>query len=207
VDSEVALRCGAIVIALVGCGSGDLPCRLPAGTDVLECMELDVTSPIAFDHVDVFAATHSLASTGPIATPAIEAGAMVPDTFLIYARSATTPSDIASTTSWHVELAATDGWQKEVAIVASTNGTVVALGGVRLNLQSTITDDLEDIWYGGTLTLALPPANVEVWGSTGDVTCARVVLDQTFYFTRAGDLDCDGVADDADPAPLQFDPT
>jgi hypothetical protein len=87
VESQVTLRCGAIVIALAGCGTDDLPCRLPAGSDVLECLELDVTSTVAFDHVDVFAATHSLASTGPIATPAIEAGATVPDTFLIYAHA------------------------------------------------------------------------------------------------------------------------
>jgi hypothetical protein len=206
VESQVTLRCGAIVIALAGCGTDDLPCRLPAGSDVLECMELDVTSQVAFDHVEVFAATHSLASTGPIATPAIEAGATVPDTFLIYARATTTASDLAATTSWHAELAATDGWQKEVAIVASTNGSVVALGGIRLSLQSSITDGLEDIWYGGTVTLAPPPANVEVWGSTGDAACARVLLDQTFYFTRDGDLDCDGLADAIDSQPLQFDP-
>jgi hypothetical protein len=196
----------AILLALAGCASDRLPCGLAAGTDVLECMELDVTAPVAFDHVEVFAATHSLASTGPIATPAIEAGAMVPDTFLIYARAATPASDLAATTSWHGELAATEGWQKEVAIVASTNGGVVALGGIRLNLQSSITDGLEDIWYGGTVTLAAPPSNVEVWGSNGDVACARVVLDETFYFAREGDLDCDGVTDGVDPDPLHFDP-
>jgi hypothetical protein len=199
VDGQVA-----ILIALASCGSDDLPCRLPAGTDVLDCMEVDVTSPVAFDHVDVFAAAHSLAATGPIATPAIEAGAMVPDTFLIYARAATTAYAIPATTTWHGEIVATDGWQKEVAIVASTNGSVVALGGIRLNLQSSITDDLEDIWYGGTVTLAAPPANVEVWGSSGDSACARLVLDQTFYFTREGDLDCDGIADSTDPDPLEF---
>ena len=196
----------ALLLALAGCASDRLPCGLAAGTDVLECIELDVTSPVAFDHLDVFAATRSLGSTGPIATPAIEAGALVPDTFLVYARSATTPYDVASTTSSHVELAATDGWQKEVAIAASTNGAVVALGGVRLNLQSSIADGLEDIWYGGTVTLATPPSNVEVWGSPGEVACARVVLDETFYFTREGDLDCDGVADAVDPDPLHFDP-
>jgi hypothetical protein len=201
VDSQVA-----ILLALAGCASDRLPCGLAAGTDVLECMELDVTSPVAFDHIDVFAATHSLASTGPIATPAIEAGAMVPDTFLIYARSETTAPELAATSSWHGELVATEGWQKEAAIVASMSGAVVALGGIRLNLQSAITDDLEDIWYGGTVTLATPPANVEVWGSAGEVACARVVLDQTFYFTREGDLDCDGVADGVDPDPLHFDP-
>ena len=42
-DSQVTLCCGAIVIALASCGADELPCRLPAGTDVLECMELDVT--------------------------------------------------------------------------------------------------------------------------------------------------------------------
>ncbi|MEO6776568.1 MAG: hypothetical protein ABI467_26735 [Kofleriaceae bacterium] len=195
---------GALVIALAGCGASDLPCRLPAGTDVLECMELDVTSPVAFDHVDVFAATHSLAADAAIATPAIEAGATLPDLFLVYARSATSANDLGSTTAWHVELDASEGWQKEVAIAATANGAVVAVGGIRLNLRSSITDGLEDIWYGGTVTLAPPPANVEVWGSTGDVACARLALDQAFYFTREGDLDCDGIADDVDPDPLRF---
>jgi hypothetical protein len=203
---EALSRCSAIVIALASCGSGDLPCGLPAGTDVLECMELDVTSPIPFDHVDVFAATHSLAADGAIATPAIEAGALLPDMFLVYARSATKAVELGSTTAWHVELAASEGWQKEVAIAASANGELVALGGIRLNLQSSITDGLEDIWYGGTVELAPPTTNVEVWGSSGDVACARLALDETFYFTREGDLDCDGAADGVDPDPLHFDP-
>ena len=194
----------ALLIALAGCGSTDLPCRLAAGTDVLECMELDAMSPIAFDHVEIFAATRSIASAGPIATPQIEAGAAVPDTFLVYARAATPAYDLDSTTTWHGELASpVDGWQKEVAIAASANGSVVALGGIRLNLRSTITDGLEDIWYGGAV--ALPSANVEIWGSSGDVACARIVLDQTFYVTREGDVDCDGIADGGDPDPLHFD--
>lgn len=198
------LRCSAIVIALASCGSNELPCRLPEGTDVLDCMELDVVSPTAFDHVDVFAATHSLAAGGAITTPAIEAGALPPDSFLVYARVSTHAHDLDSTTDWHVELAAAEGWQKEVAIVAKAHDGVVALRGIRLNLQSAITDDLEDLWYGGTVTLETPPANVEVWGSSGDVACARVVLDQTFYFTREGDLDCDGVPDAIDSQPLRF---
>ncbi|HEX7702172.1 MAG TPA: hypothetical protein VF403_15650, partial [Kofleriaceae bacterium] len=147
-----------------------------------------------------------VASTGAIATPAIEAGAMLPDTFLIYARALTTPNELGSATAWHAELAGVEGWQKEVAVVARANDAVVALGGIRLNLQSSITDGLEDIWYGGTIALAAPPANVEVWGSPGDAACARVVLDETFYFVREDDLDCDGIADSADRAPLQFDP-
>lgn len=203
-DGQVALRATAIVIALASCGSDDLPCRLPPGGDVLECMELDVVSPVAFDHVDVFAANHALAADAAIATPEIEAGALPPESFLVYARAPTHAYDLDSTTDSHVELAAVEGWQKEVAVVASAHDGVVALGGVRVNLQSAISDNLEDLWYGGTVTLEARPTNVEIWGSTGEVACARVALDQTFYFIREGDLDCDGVPDAIDSQPLRF---